>query len=400
MSKFVINKLIHKICIMFPAIYLIGTMLSDSIGRILAQLMILLLFVAILLESNRKRVSSLVFVVLFVLINAIQFGVYYVAHQDFYGFIFLILMLLYYRDTKKICKIEEILINKSFGKKVIVIFYLCLLFSLIFGEGLRVSFDWGVKIPMLYGPFALPHTLAYLLLAIYAMSSILLRCKRERVYFVFMVLSFVCIIWTGVRSVLVVSLLMVFLDFVTMKSVSKKMVVFLVGTMVLVYLLLFTDIITQNPVVQKTLIALGKGSGITNSRTDFNSYVLEGYWDMGIVDKIFGIGMDGLRKYMCLRYGTEIHAHNDFLNSLAGMGFVGLCMFVIYMYKFCGQFKVIKTTIVSICLLAILAYTNGLFMYIGFIPCIPVTMVYSKALFVDKKKTMGEQNAEVVVQQT
>ena len=103
---------------------------------------------------------------------------------------------------------------------------------------------------------------------------------------------------------------------------------------------------------------------------------------MNILEKIFGISIEKLRYYMSLRYTTALHAHNDVLNSLIGMGFIG---FALYFKLFIGFCKNCKHWILMFIPIFILAFTNGLYMYIAFTPAIPIFILYFDVLGEAKK---------------
>ena len=143
----------------------------------------------------------------------------------------------------------------------------------------------------------------------------------------------------------------------------------------MIYLICFTDILTNNPVIQKTIVASTKASGITNSRVDFNNYLTNIFlFKLNPIERLTGISIDELRHYMYLRYGTELHAHNDVYNSLLGLGLIGFLTYAIIFYNFCRVS--VKPLIVGL-VLFILLFTNGLYMYLAFTPSVGVLLVYS-----------------------
>ena len=291
------------------------------------------------------------------------------------------LVFVYFSNKRRLLQIESNILNERFISSVIFSFYFVLILSVIFFKGLQISSDWGGTIPMLYGPYSLPHTLSYNLIAIYSMSSILWHKYKKKFYVFFMALTSGCLIWTGVRSALLVLVIMIFCDYFSIKKVTKKIILIILGVLLFIFLLFFTGLITNNPMVQKTIVAAGKGTGVTNGRFDFYSYL----WfffvhDMSIIQKIFGVSVLALRKYMGLRYGTEIHAHNDFLNTLVGMGITGLVIYVKGLLSFCRNSDSLLKFVLVFGILFVLAFFNGLYMYLGFVPSVPVVFLYVKWL--------------------
>lgn len=331
-----IERMIDCLCIAYPFLYEMTAMLAESAGRRMSLLMIILLFIGILKNLTKKDLIGIGVILFFILLNAVRFGLHYILHQDFYGMILLLMIFMYYSNKTRLIKLEKSVLNKVFSNTIILLFYVALIVSVIFFHGLQTNVDWGVSIPMLYGPYSLPHTLAYSLIAIYSLSSILWHKYKAKLYLLLMIITSVCLIWTGVRSAILVLVVMLICDYFSIKQKITKMTIIFVGGIMFTYLLFFTDIMVNNPLVQKSIIAAGKRSGITNGRVDFNRYL----WDFfnngtSAVEKVFGISIFELRKYMGKRYGFEIHAHNDLMNTLVGMGIVGFLIYIKYLLNFC-----------------------------------------------------------------
>ena len=158
------------------------------------------------------------------------------------------------------------------------------------------------------------------------------------------------------------------------KSMSKKTIIISGLLFVFLYLLFFTDFLYNNPIIQKTIKALSQTSGITNGRTDFNSYLSSVYLEkLTLIEKLLGCGIDKLRYFMSLRYTTALHAHNDLFNALLGMGAVGLIIYLRCLLKLCKT----NTEWIKVFIpIFVLAFTNGLFMYTAFTPCLAIFPIY------------------------
>lgn len=374
-----LNKFICSLTVYYPVVYTFLVLFSDSLARNLAQLYIVVLFFALLLTRKKSNLVMLGLIVIITLINAFRFGYYYVLHQDYYSFIMLLSIFSFFADEKNIA-----LVTKEFDKQqkieiIIYSYFAILLLSILFKGGLSMSNDWGVTMPMLYGPFSLPHSTAYQLLLIYAMASILYHKFRKKKYIILMLFAFALLMWTGVRSAFLAIGIMAILDFQSIRKLNFKIVIIMLIFAVLLYLVLFTDILINNPIIQKTIFAAGRKSGITNSRIDFNNYLFQIFISHTTIgEKIFGIGMDNLRHYMYLRYGTELHAHNDIFNSLLGMGLIGLFIYVRQLLQFVK--KSIKW-IPAVAVLFILLFTNGLYMYMPFTPSVVIILIFTNYIY-------------------
>ena len=305
------------------------------------------------------------------------YGIGYIIHQDFYGYILFLLTCLYYSDKE-----GKNDVDKNLSKNNIlfanILFILVVLSCVLFRNGLQFSSEWGTSMPLLYGPYELPHSLAYQLILMYLLASIGYHKYNKKIFLILMAVFTLLIVWTGVRSAFLAFLIILMYEYINIKHRRNKLLIFFSLVVVGLYVLFFTDFIYNNPIVQKTVQALGQTSGITNGRTDFNSYLSRIYInDLSIVEKLFGVGIDKLRYYMSLRYTTALHAHNDIFNSLIGMGCVG---FILYLKLFIGFSRVNKKWLRVFVPIFILAFTNGLFMYTSFTPSLVIFLVYYDTL--------------------
>ena len=387
--KISLGDLTSKIVLFYPAIYLASMLVSDSLARKVALCFLVLLGIQMIRSRAMMDSLAVMIAALFSVLSALRFGVSYVIHLDFYGFILLILIFAYYSNERRIIKLEEQLLNVRLTNSVFFLSFFVVLVSVVFGNGLQKSSEWGVSMPMLFGPYGLPHSLAYQMLILYVLASILWHKYKTAKYLLIMAVAFLCLVWTGVRSAFVSIAIVVLCDYCSIRRKDIKISIMIVGGVLLLYLLFFTDVLTNNPIVQKTLSALSKGS-ISNSRDDFNSYLSRVFRDrMNLFEKILGMGMVQLRKTMWSRYATELHAHNDIFNALIGHGIVGLSAFFAFFISFCKERK--GGMLVFVTLMA-LAYTNGLYMYVAFTPCIPFFLIYGMHI----KKTWQFKGGNVV----
>lgn len=375
--KLNINKLFDNLLIFYCPTFLGLYCVSDGIARRYA-IMILILFFIVSIKNKHKKTYFLLFVLLVLIVyNYFFYGLDYITHQDFYGYILILLAYDYFSYEKKIITIDNKL-TKNKITTVLAIFYVLVILSVLVKGGLRYSNSWGTTMPLLYGPYDLPHELAYQLLFCFALSSIGLHKYRKKVFFVFMVVNSVLLIWTAVRSAFLVLFIMWIFEYISLRGTSRKTLILFTVLFIFLYLVLFTDAFANNPIVQKTLDALSKSSGITNSRTDFNKYLFDIFVnELNFKEKFLGIGIDKLKYLMHLRYGSYLHAHNDVLNSLIGMGIVGFLLFFKKYIDFC---LVNKSWIITFFLVFVLLFTNGLFMYVALTPSIFIFSIYSSHL--------------------
>lgn len=379
--KFNITDIICNFVIAYPFLYNLGIMISESGGRRLSQLFIILLLLGIINNKNKKEIVVLIIISVLSIYNMLKYGISYVIHLDYYGFIFLLLILCYFSNKNILQLLNNKLIRTRYTSICILLFFITIIFSIFICDGLKPSDEWGVNIPMLFGPFELPHGLAYELMIIYCISSIIYHHTKKIIYLIVMGLAVFCIAWTGVRSAFLAIAFLVIFDYFSMKRTSSKIIITLFGVLVLLYLILCTDFLLNNPIIQKTIKAMNGGSGISNGRGMMNNYLIDVFVNkLSIYEKIFGIGMDELRRYMYLLTATYLHAHNDVFNILIGHGLISLLIFIKQLVHFCNSFKYFKIGIVTFIVLFILIFTNGLYMYVCFTPCLAIILIYSKSL--------------------
>lgn len=377
-----LRKIITYLAIYYPAIYTILYMISDEYGRLLAQIMLILCFGGMIQSQKKKTYLSLICILIICLINVMLHGIQYMFNLDFYGFILFLLIISLYLNDNYLYELEKKLSNEKAIKTSILIYYIIIILSIITDNGLRIESTWGVSIPMLYGPFAVPHVLAYNQIIIFCMSSILYRKTDSKIYLIIEGVSILCTIWTGVRTAALVIVIMITYDFIKLKKVKMKYYIFSLLCLFFVFTLFYSDIVVNNPIIQKTLTALSKGN-ISNSRDDFNNYLLNFFCNrLSLREKLLGIGLPNLRSYMFLRYGTELHAHNDVFNVLIGMGSITFIYYARRIWLFCKKAGKILPIFIVIFLLS---FFNGLYMYVGFTPSIAILIIYYKTVCLPKE---------------
>ena len=278
-----------------------------------------------------------------------------------------------YSKEERLDNLKEVEIKHNNGLKLLVSFYSLLFISVVFFDGARMGSVWGLSFPVLYGPYSVSHNLAYQLIIMYVVASLYFRRSKKGIYLFFMVTSVLCCIWTAARSGLLALALIILTDYFSVRKVSVKALIAGIGLLVLLYMGLFTDLLTNNPIVQKTIISAESGS-ISNGRELFSTYVMNHYLNSTTLkQKIFGISVYSIRSLMKSRWFVDIHAHNDFVNVLVGFGIYGL---VGYIYSLLKLVKHTPKKLLLLTVLVLLSWYNGLYMYVSFVPAIPVLMIF------------------------
>lgn len=381
--KIEINKLTNVLILYYPVIYILFAFFSDGLARKISIGMIIILAAKILHNKNKKQICFLFIMFILTAYNIIIYGLNYVVHQDFYGYILFLLICITYARKIDFLELDALCTYKNIIQ-ITSLFIFVIMISIFWGGGLQKSTEWGTSMPLLYGPYELPHSLAYQLIIMYMYSSVGAHKYKKKVFFAYMALFSGMLIWTGVRSAFLALVVLLFFEYSSIRKVNIKLAVVMGGVVLMIYLYAFTNFFQNNPIIQKTVQALSQASGISNGRTDFNSYLSNIYlYKMNFFEKIFGIGIDKLRSYMYLRYATALHAHNDIFNTLLGMGIIGLYIYIKALFQLCKINGKWGRVFISI---AILAFTNGVFMYTAFTPCIPIFVEYFNEL--DKVKEL------------
>lgn len=295
-------------------------------------------------------------------------GMSVLFNLDFYGYFSLLVILMLYNDRDLLLELKDTVVS---CRKILLaasfVFFAVVILYARSGNGYDAE-------GYLRGPFSLPHTLAYYCLVIYALAFIVMKREKAVVFqWLWCAVKGLAILFclvTAVRSAVLAMAILVGFDYLLMRSFSKKSLLFIGGILALLYVVLFTDILTNIPVIQKTIEAAASGS-ISNGRERFASYALEYYNGASEYQKAFGSSIDKIRDVMYEYTNIRIHAHNDFINILVGYGYVNFAVFLILFVRFGRKTAGIFGTL----LLAVLLYFNGLYMYAGFTQCIPVLAV-------------------------
>ena len=374
-------KQISCMMLFCPSVFFFARMVNSdgTISRVLNQIVLLLLFFKLIYDVIQTRRLAQIFVLfnigLLVAINLVRHGIFYIMHADFYLFVLFLVVGTLFSDERYLFAIKQTVDNKRKVECALRMYYLLLLICILFFNGVRVSNEWGISMPILYGPSEVPHGLAYMQSVLFVLAYYWYIKSREKKYLFWMILSVICCFWTGARSgILGMTLIIIFL-YAHTKNTNKKVLVSLCIVCVLLFLGTFTNVLTRNPVVEKTLSAFSNGS-ISNGRERFVEYLVDYYTHQtSLGEKIFGISMIDLRNIMEIRWKTGIHAHNDIINSLVGFGYFGLVLFCQSLLKLCRH---LSSYIFMLLFLLVLALSNGLYMYANFTFCIPIIIVILK----------------------
>ena len=94
-----INDIYYYI-IYYPVIYVFFAIFSVDIARKLSLVSLFFLIGIIVNEKKKSKIMSLFILLLLVIYNTVVFGINYVIHQDFYGFVIFILVCICFSEKK------------------------------------------------------------------------------------------------------------------------------------------------------------------------------------------------------------------------------------------------------------------------------------------------------------
>lgn len=308
-------------------------------------------------------------------------GISYLIHVDFYSYIFFGLYMCVFSKKEVLMEFLRFLLGRRRQfMAVIAGFMLVLMYSALFGGGMETGY--GTSMPVLYGPYSVPHILGYQMVILYCAAAVFYRNSisfgRKTFWLIIKGICTVCAIWTAARSAVLALAIVILIDYLSIRKVDRKAILAIMGGLALIYLTLFTDLLTSNPLIQKTIASAQSGS-ISNNRDRFAKYALEAFaGETSWHEKALGMGIDGIRDVLknSPKVNVAIHAHNDYVNALCAYGIIGFVVFLLVQVKPLKLWNEWYVKLLLFAVIFVLAYTNGIAMYLGFTPCLLILFVY------------------------
>lgn len=381
MLKLNIRKVTYELCMAMPAIFTVLYCIRDNVANKAA--IVLMLFAYILLNSyymrNGKKIRFVIFnflTIIYIGYIGVKCGVSEIISSFFYGYLLtFIMMLICTEDDLREEFIQYFMTRKKRFAVYVTVFFMTVVFSIIFLNGLKVGY--GSKIPVLYGPFNIAHILAYLLMVVYCGVSLFDLENKKKTVIAIKLVCVICIVCTAVRSAVLATAVLIVCDFLSIRKISKKAIILGVGFIVLIFLATNTDILTENPLIEKTLYATEVGGSITNGREWYRQIALAYYaTKTTLLEKIFGVGISGVVEAIYSVLRVRIQAHNDYVNLLVGYGIVGLISFMICQLGLSKTCKSKMNIILLQLFIFILAYYNGFALYIMLTASLPIVVAF------------------------
>lgn len=381
MLKISIRKVTYELCMAMPAIFTVLYCIKDSVANKVA--IVLMLFAYTLLEffyvKTGKKMKFVVlnfFTAFYIGYISIKCGPTEVINSNFYSYLLTYIMIwICAEDRLREDFIEYFLNAKKRFITYVVIFFMAIIFSVFFLDGLKTGY--GSKIPVLYGPFSIAHMLAYLLMVIYCGVSLFDLENKIRTIKIIKFLCVVCIVWTAVRSAVLAMSVLIVCDFLSIKKISKKLLILSLSFVMLIFVATCTDLLINNPLIEKTLYASEVGGSITNGREWYREAALSYYIsDTTLSEKMFGVGIPGVIDSIYRVLRVRIQAHNDYVNILVGYGFVGFALFLTSLLSLGRACKSKLNIILLQLFIFILAYYNGFALYIMLTSSLPIVIAF------------------------
>lgn len=376
------TKFVFSFIVLFEGMTIFLATFVPSLENKLYLVMLICLYIFYLKNIAVKDLKSLVIVhallFIYVVWTIYNLGIYFVYHLDFYAFIGFSFTLLIFSRYEILEALKGYLYRHS--KLVIfsnMMFFLVLAISIPLRNGLHTGFN--MRIPILYGPYSIPHDVAYECLFLYCLNGFMYKKIRQTKFLVFKGLCLGCIVWTATRSAFVAMAILVLIDYWAYRDKQKKYLLFMVAIIGVMYLGMFTDFLISNPITQKTIAALRDTGTISNSRGYFATSALKGYVrDTNTIQKLLGMGIEGVRSTLKNDplIKVPIHAHNDYINILCGYGILGFIILIFQQWRLAPIWNKVKYSLMAESFIFILLYTNGLAMYYIVHPLLPILFIF------------------------
>lgn len=391
MLKISVRKITYELSMAMPAIFTVLYCFKDSLAN--KATIVLMVCAYIYLNSFYVKTGkkSKFFVFNFFTIFYIGYigfvcGPAEIINSFFYSYLLTFIMIWICVEDRLREDFISYFIKR--GKRFLIyvaIFFMAVVYSVFCLNGLKVGY--GSTIPVLYGPFSIAHMLAYLLMVVYCGVSLLDIENKKRTIFIIKGICIVCLVFTAVRSAVLASAVLLVCDFLSIKKISKKAMIISAAFIVLVFMATCTDLLTNNPLIEKTLYASQVAGSVTNGREWYRDIALATYVsETNIIEKAFGVGIPGVVDAIYKALRVRIHAHNDYVNVLVGYGFVGLVLFLvsqIALNKTCkSKFNMVLLQI----FVFVLAYYNGFALYTMLTASLPIVVAFFELKAIGSEK--------------
>lgn len=164
-----LKKIVFELCIAMPLLYTATYMLNDGNANrvVICHLIVSFALLIKQLAAKGKRTTFLVITfgtIFYVMYTSCIIYPQYIMHTYFYSYLFAIILFVLFSDEYIREDFYQYFLRARKRVKVYFLLFVVLIgYSIVFMNGLQHS----ISMPVLYGPFTLPHYLSYILLVIY-----------------------------------------------------------------------------------------------------------------------------------------------------------------------------------------------------------------------------------------
>lgn len=267
-----------------------------------------------------------------------------------------------------------------------------LLIFIPYGYSDSFSQLWSLK--AYQGVYVDPHQLGYRLCAMIVLLNVIILLKNKSRY-VFLLIGFeFLILISGARvpAVMAVALGLLAIRLMDIRYVNRSSSVFTrvqklaiviisVGAVIAVLVA-----VSQTSFVKKMQVTLD-AKDFDSGRSSLIDIDMEYYKQADLDMQLFGSGTEKTYKLHKEKVYADIWSHNDFIQTLVGLGLITLIIYTISIMKVLFVFLKTRNWIywfVGVCIVVLLAWGNGLYIHPRFVCMIPLIIATIKA-FEDMK---------------
>lgn len=386
-----LRNIYYEVCMISPlAFTLCYAFGGDSLCNRFILLLLFVGYIYLMRDDSEKNQGFEIIItnslmIIYILYTFMNSGLYGVTHSYFYDYIFLIIMILNFRKKENRHEFfDYLIVNKNRYLVYLLCFLGIILSSIVTKAGIGMSSGSLV----LRGPFITPHYLSYICIGAYCSIGVLSEDFPRWLVMVIRVLLVAIIIMTGVRSTALGMAILIVFEYCSLRKFKNKALVLAVAVLAFLYFALGTDILVDNPIIQKSIYAVQHNGSLTNNREWFREVALNYYRNHAtIIQHLFGVGMINEVEAIYSSVGVHIHAHNDYVNALVGYGIIGFLIMV------GGQVSILNfnrnrlATFFMNLFVFILTFYNGFALYTMLVATLPSLVLFFEIKGSDKKNT-------------
>ena len=220
------------------------------------------------------------------------------------------------------------------------------------------------------GIFSLPHEIAYYLLIIFVYTNLI-----DKKINIFYILSFLGIILTGVRTVIVSLIFFMILNMILHFNIlNKKNFKIFINYVAIALLSVTTFHFVKIEIVNKIILRCLNLFDFTNiatygsGRGSIFQVLLSDIKDRDVFELLFGKPLEQVYIILEHKLGSAMWAHNDFIMILFVLGIVGVLIYVYYLFinpisYLKKNSKGAKEGLLVLSCIFLLAVGNGFYLY-------------------------------------